>query len=218
MEERRMGTLSRWSIAMLLVLLGGNSLCWAQRPAGRMYEQVFLQFAVFEVDLTKLEAIGVDMEAVEGKLDPETLEGASLQRTLGLLVEKGLAKRRAEPAIATVSGRTASFQVGAEEAGIRLNATPRVLESREIRSQVSIQLRESGTPGSSFALETSTDLVAGKPYCLARVNARRPAARGEVHDYCTFVILTADTEPPKNIKVAAAAGEIKAAPAAGAAR
>ena len=150
--------------------------------------------------------MGIDLETAlsnAAQTAEDTGAPASDFNVVEALVRNDLARQLAGPRLMTMSGRSAVFDIGGDAGGTKLKLTPKILDSGEIRVDVSLDLTEkaTGTTSSQFALTATTDVQPGQPHCLARVATRHPGKKGDVQDYCTVVILTADTKPPKEVQV-----------------
>ncbi len=139
-------------------------------------DQVLLRVTVAEVTRRALKDLGVNLsldsatgsnafsltgKSTAGKLTlggKGTIGGYELESTLNALEQNGVMRTVAEPTLVAVSGRRASFQVGAEgtvtsvgaddsstssvEYGVTLNFTPTVLAEGRIALQIETELNE----------------------------------------------------------------------------
>lgn len=132
--------------------------------------QVVVHIQVLEVSLTKLRRLGFDLSAIGGLPDAKpnaprsdsgtrVVDTAQAQRLLDALQKEKLGKVLAMPALATISGRTATVSVGSdvpvprpqadgstvlayEHCGTQCSVTPEVLGDRQVRVEIHLRVSE----------------------------------------------------------------------------
>jgi len=184
-----------------------------QRAPARTHsdQQVLVEVEVLQISQTKMRELGFDLTwGTSDKSDTHSSPGPSsilpadspAFDLLDTLVEKGIARRMANPSVVTVSGRPAHVNVGYEKGGepfgTKIDLVPFVqAEGRircELRTRVAIEQVESlGTENSQqaslveafecdLAIELSDDqaLVLGGPQLHRRCAAAGSSCREDV--------------------------------------
>lgn len=189
----------------------------AAEDAPKKEQKVFVEVCVAEVSLTKLRALGFDWDAAHSTFEPtyrtndDPLDLLSFVDALG---KDDLARVLSRPRLATMSGRTASFQVGdAKGQGVRLELVPQVLDIQKIQLQYRIELNPSKPDAAGEAdgrrpatrelvLDSATELSPGTACCVSETRSRRTSERGKTEETATLVLIRADFKPPEDIRTA----------------
>jgi hypothetical protein len=202
----------------LLVVL--SLICLAEAPrwavaeeAAKKEQRVFIEVFVAEVSLSKLRALGFDLDALH--LFAEAASGTDEEprnaiSTLEALGKDNLVRLISHPRLATMSGRAASLQVGD---AIKLEIVPQASDEQKIQLDYRIELNipQSAVGGEEveggrksthqLVLDSATELDPGKACCVSETRSRRSEG-GKTHETLTVVILRADFKPPAEIRTA----------------
>jgi Flp pilus assembly secretin CpaC len=169
---------------------------------------VILNVKIMELQTTKMRELGLDFQTADGRdiaqFNGETLiEVGEYNGLIEALREHNLVKVLAEPTIATVSGRPASFQSGGEfpivvpespgnqsieyrQFGTRVDCLAKVLDDGRIRVELhpevteidasrSVVIQDNSVPGlRTRAVDTAVVMDAGQTLVLSGLNQRRP--------------------------------------------
>lgn len=179
-------------------------------------QKVFVEVCVAEVSLSKLKALGFDFSAILSMESDPRSDGMpqDVMGFLEALSRDSLARVVSRPRLATMSGRSASLQIGdAKGQGVRLNVVPHVRDSGNIRLEYRIELNVpppdadgENPPGADsaqqFVLASATELEPGKACCVSETRSRRTNERGKLVETATVVLLRADLKPPREIRTA----------------
>jgi hypothetical protein len=185
--------------------------------APKKEQKVFVEVCVAEVSLSKLRALGFDWDAAHSTFEPtyrtndDPLDLLSFVEALG---KDDLARVLSHPRLATMSGRTASLQVGdAKGQGVRLELVPQVLDTQKIQLQYRIELNLSKPAAAGevndrrhatreLVLDSATEFAPGIACCVSETRSRRTNEQGKTEETVTIVLLRADFKPPADIRTA----------------
>jgi hypothetical protein len=189
-----------------LIAISIVGTAFAQEPQPK----VTVRMWVVEVEIDKLRNLGFDWSQITsgGKsvTTPVSTAGdvasafASTNATefkgfLEALEQNSLARTLAEPTLATLSGRTASLEVGRQT---KLEVTPTAIDGQQIELQYRIELANSGeSPESAHFVNASTVQVeAGKPCLISTTRGTSPSANGKSRQTETLLLVQADFLSP----------------------
>jgi hypothetical protein len=185
------------------------STCPADETARQPPKKLVVEVKVIEVATTKLKNLGFDWT----QLDPGGVKHESIDEVLqsvatdGLtgfleaLRQNNLARVLAEPTIATLDGRPASFSIG----GTQLDLVPVVLGNGHVRLEYRIELavpqkeptriatkRESETRTQPFKLDSAAELELGKTCVVGRTKTNTQSEGGKSQETETLVFVRVD--------------------------
>ena len=185
--------------------------------ASKKQEKVFIEVYVAEVSFSKLRALGFDWDAAHSTFEPTYRtndDPLDLLSFVDALRKAGLVRELCHPRLATMSGRTASFQVGdAKGQGVRLELVPQVLDTQKIQLQYRIELNPPKPDAAGEAdgrqhttrelmLDSATELSPGTACCVSETRSRRTNEKGKIEETVTVVLIRADFKPPADILTA----------------
>lgn len=202
---------TRWLFCFAVISCFGSGLpaLGDDAEAKHTPKKLVVEVKVIEVATTKLKNLGFDWaqlapEGVQRESIDKLLQSASadqLVKFLEALRQNNLARVLAEPTIATLDGRPASFTAG----GTHLDIVPIVMGNGRVHLEYRIKLepqqpessqstkRETGVQSQRFLLDAAANLDLGKSCLLGRSKADVRSPDGKTtSEFETLVIARVD--------------------------
>jgi hypothetical protein len=226
-----------WLVNGLLILAGASpAVSYADEPARQPPKKLVVEVKVVDVPTTKLKNLGFDWtrlmpDSVKHDSIDEVLQSAPAERLIGFLEalrQNNLARFLAEPTIATLDGRPASFSTGATQ----LDLAPVVLGNGHVRLEYRIELaapqkepariatkRESEPGARPFKLDSAVELELGKTAIVGRTKTNTLTEGGKTQETETLVfvrvdLLEHDLTPTRTAGTTTTAAEFREVPRA----
>jgi hypothetical protein len=177
-------------------------------PAAPNKLVVQAEFKIVEVSTTKLRNLGFDWAQLapagqQGKSIDDVLKSAGTDGFVGFLEalrQNNLARVLAEPTVATLDGRPASFAVG----DTRLDIVPIVMGNGRVRLEYRIELaseqkkpalptrRDMEMKPKTVRLDAAAVLELGKTTLVGRTQTKAQTADGKIQELETLVFVRTD--------------------------
>jgi hypothetical protein len=165
------------------------------KPGDKQFVEVKLW--VVEVNLTKLRALGFDVDAIptSSEATAKPRDWTSDRKFLESLQKNGLAQFISTPMIATRSGQVASLEMGRP---LQIELTPTVLDGQQLELEYRIEVdtstaNEPARAKRRLVTAYSTELTSGETTCLSQTTSKRRNDQGKPIESKLVVLATATT-------------------------